>query len=62
MGFYYKLLRSLFLIILILNIIPIILNFFSIEISGFLIYILWVCALLLFCSFLPSSKNLVFSK
>ena len=62
MGFYYKLLRSLFLIILILNIIPIILNFFSIDISGFFIYILWTCALLLFGAFLPNSQNLVFSR
>ena len=60
MGVFYKLLRSLFLIFLLLNIVPIILNFFSIDIAAYFIFLIWLTALLLFYSFLPAEKNLAF--
>ena len=61
MGFFYKFFRSIFLIILLLNIIPIILNFFSIDISGYFVFLIWLVSLLLFYAFLPNENNLVFS-
>ena len=62
MGVFYKLLRTLFFIFILLNVVPTILNFFSIDIGSYFIFLIWLAALFLFYSLLPSEKNLTFNK
>ena len=61
MGVFYKLLRSLILIVIIINVIPTIFNFFSVNVAYYFIFLIWFTSLLLFYALLPSDKNLTFN-
>jgi hypothetical protein len=57
MNYFLRILFSIFFVILLVNILPILFNFLDIKFSSYGLYMFWIIALVILSIFLPFQKK-----